>query len=253
MTAPIAIPPVCATCAKLAMVTVGDRMFCTDCAREELYSRRCAIPSDINQHLPLLRWLAERCEHVTEMGTREAVSTVAFLAAQPEDLVCWDLSPSSVLGEPVRSLARLAGSTRFQPRVGNTLKITTEPTDLLFIDTLHTGKQLWDELVRHADPRAEPTSVRKYLVFHDTFVYGLIGEDGKPGLRTAIRQYQKYHAFPLWAVMTLQEPVGDLPAGTLCDIERNNGLIVLRHVCADGHSPELLRGQCTWCGRKVAT
>ena len=38
-------------------------------------------PSDINEHIEILRTLADSVEHVTEMGTRTGVSTRAFLAS----------------------------------------------------------------------------------------------------------------------------------------------------------------------------
>ena len=38
-------------------------------------------PSDINEHIEVLKNLADSVKHVTEMGTRTGVSTRAFLAA----------------------------------------------------------------------------------------------------------------------------------------------------------------------------
>ncbi len=180
------------------------------------YEALCAHPSDINEHLPLLRKLAEDCEHVTEFGMRGGVSTAAFLVAQPKTLVSWDVNPAAIVSQRCADLLAVAGRTSFQPRVGDTLTIAPiEPTDLLFIDTLHTGKQLIAELKRHVDPVSRPVS--KYLVFHDTATFGMVGEDGQePGLRAAIRFYQRNWAFPLW------ELIHDLP--------NNNGLVVLRRV-----------------------
>lgn len=233
-------------CTEIASVTFdGLAHFCETCGRERMFDVAVATPSDINEHMPLLRKLAERCDHVTEFGMRWARgSTVAFLAAQPETLISWDLDPTYITAPRVASLLQLKGDTRFEPRTGDTLKISPiEPTDMLFIDTLHTGEQLLRELERHVDPKN--ASVRKYLAFHDTATFGLAGElPGTAGLRTAIRQFQKFFAFPLWKLMNLD--------GKLLDLDNNNGLIVLEHVCADGHSPDLLRGEiCRWCGKKV--
>lgn len=186
---------------------------------ERRFKEACETPSDINEHLPLLRQLASECEHVTEMGMREAnASTVAFLAAQPLTFVSWDINPFAVVSQQVVDLLvdNMSGRTRFQPRVGDTLEIKIEQTDLLFIDTLHTASQLWRELVRHADPKRD--TVRKYLVLHDTAETGFGWKDevgGGPGLRPAIRQFQKHHAFPLWRLIE--------------DRQNNNGLAVLRH------------------------
>lgn len=172
-------------------------------------------PSDINEHMEVLRRLAADCEHVTEFGMRGGVSTLALLAGQPETLISWDIDPRAVVSQRCADLLAHSGRTTFQPRVGDTLKITIEPTDMLFIDTLHTARQLKLELERHADP--VENKVRKYLAFHDTATFGMKGEDGsEPGLRAAIRYFQRCHAFPLWELIE--------------DRYNNNGLVVLRHV-----------------------
>jgi hypothetical protein len=203
---------------------------------EQMYRTACATPSDINEHLPILRELASKCRHVTEFGLRWATgSTIAFLAAQPETFVSWDLEPTAVVSQQVLNLIRARGRTSFQPRCGDTLKIAPiEPTDLLFIDTLHTGKHLYAELKRHVEPRRSPLSVRKYLVFHDTQTFRYVGEDGQPGgLVDAIREFQLHHAWPHWEL--------------LHDFKNNNGLAVLAHICVDGHSKKRVNGHCVSC------
>ena len=182
---------------------------------EEEFTIQKTEATDICEHMDLLRELASQCEHVTEMGVRNANgSTIAFLAAQPEVLISWDINPLTVTNRRVESLIYNTGRTSFQPRVGDTLKVVTEPTDMLFIDTKHTCAQLVGELRRHADP--VENKVRKYLVFHDTNTYGSVGDDGtSPGLRAAIRWFQREHAFPLWQLIE--------------DRQNNNGLVVLKH------------------------
>lgn len=204
---------------------------------EALYGDACRTPSDINEHLPLLRMLASRCDHVTEFGTRWANgSTIAFLSAQPKQFVAWDLNPQFVVSQKILNLIGMAGRTRFQPRTGSTLEINIEPTDLLFIDTLHTYQQLKAELWRHGDPRHFHGKcdclVKKYIVLHDTCTFGRIGEDGKePGLVQAIREFHLQHTFPIWGVMALDQdlPGTDLVKGQPLQLENNNGLIVLEH------------------------
>lgn len=186
---------------------------------EEAYKLACDTPSDINEHLPRLRELASSCEHVTEFGMRGGVSTLAFLAAQPQTLISWDINPFAIVSQRSADLLSLAhgGRTTFQPRVGNTLEVTIEPTDLLFIDTWHVARQLKAELERHVDPMVRPFTVRKYLAFHDTATFGMVGEDGtEPGLRAAIRWFQRCHSFPQWELIE--------------DRQNNNGLVVLRRV-----------------------
>jgi hypothetical protein len=179
-------------------------------ALEQRFQAACAAQSDIAAHLPLLRTLAEACEHVTELGLRWANgSTLAFLAAQPSTFISWDLSPRAVISQMVAYLIAESEDSRtsFQPRVGSSLDVTIELTDLLFIDTYHVHRQLAAELTKHGE------RARRYLVFHDTATFGRVGEDGtEPGLRAAIRDFQMNH-FPLWRVHT--------------DTDVCNGLIVL--------------------------
>lgn len=184
--------------------------------REMMFLEACTGPSDIHEHLPLLKQLASACDHVTEMGMRWGTgSTVAFLAAQPKTLVSWDFDLKAIVSQRVADLNSVRGKTDFQPRVGDTRLITTEPTDLLFIDTWHTAKQLQAELERHVSPLED--RVRKYLVFHDTVTFGDKGEDDSvPGLRAVIRWFQREQAFPLWQLVE--------------DRKNNNGLVVLSRV-----------------------
>jgi hypothetical protein len=184
---------------------------------EAHYEDLCTHPSDIHEHLPLLRELARRSEHVTEIGMRSGISTTALLAGQPKTLVSWDLNPRAIVSQRTLDLLTLAGETRFQPRVGDSLEIEIEATDFLFIDSLHTGQQLKAELARHGN------KVRKWIAFHDTETFGLRGEDGiEPGLRAAIKGFQQ-DRFPLWSVKH--------------DWQNNNGLVVLEHVRADPARP----------------
>jgi hypothetical protein len=155
---------------------------------ERLYERAASEPSDINEHCPTLRRLAAQASHVTEFGMRRGVSTLAFLAAQPARLITYDL----IRLAEVDSLQRLAGGTAFEFRLGDTLSIDIELTDLLFIDTRHTAAQLSAELARHA------SKVRRWIALHDTQVYGEVGEDGGAGLLSALRNFLASH--PEWRI-----------------------------------------------------
>lgn len=176
----------------------------------EHYEKLCATPSDINEHLPLLKALAERCEHVTEFGVRSAKSTAALLMAKPKTLISWDIDPLAIVSQTIADLWFASrGVTDFQPRVGDSTKVEIEETDLLFIDSLHTGKQLQTELRKHG------MKARKFIVLHDTETFGEIGEDGKgPGLVPVIRRWRCTEVFPAW------RPV--------LRLVNNNGLSVLQ-------------------------
>jgi hypothetical protein len=170
---------------------------------EEQYLAAQQQPSDINEHLRTLFAYASSCRHVTEMGTRTGVSTLALLAAQPETLVCYDIAHN---GQTVSNLSRLAGKTDLSFRHADVLTIEIEPTDFLFIDTLHTFGQLEQELALHAD------KVSSFIGFHDTVTFGEMGEDrNRPGLRKAIENFLIAH--PEWKVVH--------------DAQNNNGFMVI--------------------------
>ena len=170
------------------------------------YERYCVRPSDINQHLPILKQYAQKCETLTEMGVRRVVSTWALLAANPKSLLSIDINPCPV--EEVTMAAKAAGIP-FEFKVGDTLKLKIKKTDFLFIDTLHTYDQLIAELELHAP------KVSEYIVLHDTKTFGTNGQRTGPkgkrvrhkGLNFAVHEYLDAH--PEWQI----EKVFDVGSG----------------------------------------
>ena len=51
---------------------------------EKIYQYKCSSPSDINEHLPTLLRYSQMCDHVTEFGVREPVSTYALMYGKPK-------------------------------------------------------------------------------------------------------------------------------------------------------------------------
>lgn len=130
---------------------------------KSLYAER----SDIKEHLPILASLALECDSVTEMGSRFGDSTRAFLTT-PAKFTAYDLE----LVDSVNQLflkAKEAGKDAAYIKA-DTRDLEIEETDMLFIDTWHSGDQLRQELKLHGN------KARKYLVFHDTQTYGLMDE-----------------------------------------------------------------------------
>jgi hypothetical protein len=149
------------------------------------YENACKTPSDINEHLPILKQLASECNHVTEMGTRTGVSTRAFLHS---DVIvrAYDL----FLDQEMILLFKVAAKEGkdVQYIEANVLEVEIEETDMLFIDTWHCYDQLIQELNLHAP------KVKKYLAFHDTQTYAatseeFLGRKGSNGLLPAIIHY----------------------------------------------------------------
>ena len=146
------------------------------------YKRATQTPSDINENVHILYDLAKECKTVVEMGVRTGVSTRAFLNTDVQ-LLSFDI----FIDEHVKRLFDLAKQQGKNVNYikENVLNIEIDETDLLFIDTLHTYNQLKQELTLHGN------KAQKYIAFHDTYTFGLRGEDNvdKKGLMTAIIEF----------------------------------------------------------------
>jgi hypothetical protein len=184
---------------------------------KEKYNLACGTPSDIYQHLPILRAYASRCEHITEMGVRTVVSTWAFLDARPKKLVGYDISMHPNVDEALDFASK--ENIRYEFYENDVLKVKIEPTDFLFIDTFHTASQLEKELKLHAK------KAKKYIGFHDTHTYWETGEqpyegtggkglDCGRGLKFALEPFLKNN--PEW-VIDYQTDI-------------NNGLTIIKRV-----------------------
>ena len=181
---------------------------------EQLYEKAKNEPSDFNEHVEVLRKLASECSHVTEFGTRHGVSTVALVAAQPDVVVTVDLACA---GCHIGFLKAVEGETDLRLVQADSLSVDIEPTDLLFVDTLHTADQLFAELTKHA-PQA-----RKYIALHDTEApWGYFDEHIPPGkengggIRAGLARWQATEEGGKWAVLE--------------DRKNNHGFLVMSRV-----------------------
>jgi hypothetical protein len=140
--------------------------------------------SDINEHLPLLSFLAQQCDHVTEFGVRTGESTLAFLhglrGKHDARLRSYDINDDYGVFKAYAPLTK----TNWVFATASTLTIPKiEPTDLLFIDTLHNFTQVSQELALHGD------QAKRWIAFHDTQTFGTVGDDGDEGIFKAISQF----------------------------------------------------------------
>lgn len=177
------------------------------------YKLLCKAPSDINQHMPLLKEIAMQCEHITEFGVRNVVSTYAFLEGTPKTLVCYDIKASPQI-TPALKLAEQMG-VKLHYKVIDVLKADIAETDFLFEDTLHTYEQVKKVLELHA------AKVRKFIGFHDVTIFGLKDETGgehtKQGILPAIFEFLQDH--PEWSIYRY------MWGG---DPKFNNGILILK-------------------------
>ncbi len=202
-------PPARAGCGSCAAAAAPDSI-------DKWYEKAAKTPGDFNEHVPTLRELASRCDHVTEFGGRRGVSSVAILAAQPKRFVTYDLNREG----DVESLLKLKGKCDYDFRIGDfggasASQSEIEETDLLFIDSKHTGEHLLAELMTAA------TNVRRWIALHDTVAYGDRGEDGSQGLLAGVRTFLKEHRE--WTVVRHDR--------------NNNGLMVLSRDDAEKVQP----------------
>ena len=186
---------------------------------ENKYQEHCNRYSDIHEHLPTLYKYATECDHVTEMGVREVVSTWAFLHAKPSRLVSYDLFTSSNISLAEQAAKEIEVDFTFIQ--ANVLDVVIEETDLLFIDTWHKYRQLSQELPMHCN------AVRKYIILHDTTKYATEDEGawsrysdertegkGKAGLWPAVEEFLETN--PEWIIAER--------------FTNNNGLTILERV-----------------------
>jgi len=193
-------------------------------------------PSDINEHIPTLIKYGSECETITEMGVRWITSTWAFLGCAPKQLTSYDMRDPSTWdvggnGENQNIIKRGYNNLKevydvaeefnlnFKFIQANVLEVDIEPTDLLFLDTWHSYKQLKAELAIHA------SKVNKYIIFHDTTTYATtdetnyeeLGEEWKAegiGIWKAIEEFLK--ANPQWVLVER--------------FTNNNGLTIIKKI-----------------------
>lgn len=174
---------------------------------EQKFTELSQIPSDINEHLIVLRYYADHCSHVTELGVRRGVSTWAFLSSMAKRLVSVDVNHPDDFGGSLQEMREASAEAmiNFTFILADDLSIELEETDLLFIDALHTYGHLTKELALHA------CKSRKYIIFHDIVQYGVVGVDGGEGIGRAISEFLNQN--PAWKVKETYE--------------NNNGLLIL--------------------------
>jgi glycosyltransferase involved in cell wall biosynthesis len=149
---------------------------------EDAFQASATTSPDFSQHVPTLRDLARLCESAVEL-THHGHGTVGLLAGLADrEGTSLTTIHEAPCGETDR-LVDVAGKCSFKKEVGKWTGRSIPKCDLLFIDTRHNAGQLSQELMEHAP------NVRKFIVLHDTNIYGEKGDNGGPGLMHAIRGY----------------------------------------------------------------
>lgn len=161
---------------------------------EKMYETRCTEPnSDMGEHMATLRRYGEQCDHITELGVFFGKSIWAWLAARPQrGIFACDIRRDENI-DMIEAAAKKAGIP-FTFAEADSKTIEIGPTDLLFIDSLHTYKQLSAELALHAG------KARKWIILHDTVTFDewcrYYGADGRKeeGIGRAWREFLAGHS-----------------------------------------------------------
>ncbi len=156
--------------------------------------------SGINAHLPTLRSMAESIPNcrILELGIGGGdQSTVAWLAAKPQFLMCVDVNEPDTLAYLKTLAARCGVCFRFEQCDTRSVGVSLlSMFDILFIDTLHDAATVKIELERFA-PLAQ-----RYIAFHDTVSFGWNGQSQEPGvggILLPIADFLIHH--PEWSVI----------------------------------------------------
>lgn len=155
-------------------------------SRNDLFNSLLHKPSSINDHGKYLRWLAKKCQHVTEVS-QNPESAVFLFAGDPVDLVSYVPKP-----DPIFDVNRKLFVEEnyhdvpithhlFMGDIDSPCKI--QPTDMLFINAEPTYERVAAELSMNA------SRVQYHILVAGTHKYGATGVDGGLGLKQAIEEF----------------------------------------------------------------
>jgi len=168
--------------------------------------------SDINEHLITIMEHARECKHITEFWVRTWLSSIALLAWVDEssEVISFDIVKHPEIDQIGQRVKEDKKKRTFIKH--DTRDIVIDPTDMLFIDTLHNYMQLKTELHNNH------SRVRKYIAMHDTTTFWVHGETpGTWWLRYAVEEFLLNH--PEWEIkykftnnnwLTILERVSDV-------------------------------------------
>lgn len=174
-------------------------------------SKKTVSESDIGEHLAELAQLSSQCESVCELGTRSMVSTVGILYGLSKNnntKIYYGFDLDMPPGNRLKEIKHFADSNKidFHFTQGDDRYLEVPQVDMIFIDTLHTYKQLSYELEKFQ------TKANKFIALHDTsepwgdqdepvyfqdtFVYPKWIDSSKKGLWAAVQDFLDRH--PEW-------------------------------------------------------
>lgn len=155
---------------------------------QEIHDWAKQQPRDLDKHLDKIRELAAGAAHVTEIAKRRE-STVALAGAKPKHLVSYNSESDPLLDR----LAKLCPVYVRNPADPNGLP-DIDPTDVLWIDDVHTADRLAAQLAKYAP------LVKRRILIRGTGAFGERAEgSNQPGLLVALRRFLRDN--PEWSVI----------------------------------------------------
>ncbi len=191
------------------------------------YLNQCRTRSDINEHLPTLYEYTKKSNTVVECGVRNIVSSYAFAAGlvgnQSNKYYMVDPYKSNQIDGFLEKCKSEGVNAEFIH--GSDIECPLVETDLLFIDTWHVYGHLKRELAYWH------SSVKKYIIMHDTTVDEWAGETIRNGWN-AVEQ-SKTTGIPIQEILkglwpAIEEFLKEHPEWSIEKrYTNNNGLTIL--------------------------
>jgi len=146
------------------------------------YAELCRIQAEAHGedyllvHEEIRRCLSDGCESYTELGVNQGATLAAAVLHGAKTVMGYDISLVNYWpAAPLFSKYVGHSGTELGVFAANSLEISLDPVDVLYIDTVHNFKQLSAELNLHSN------KVNRYIICHDT--------NSSMGLRQAIKQF----------------------------------------------------------------
>lgn len=162
------------------------------------YETACDTPSDINQHLPILKSYATLCNKVTEIGLGSTGNSVMAFIAGCKDVTSYDIEYHDQAINDAKAYSESLGHS-WEFIMADSTQIEIEETDFLFIDGEHSYYSVEQELGLHHN------RVRMFIGFHDVVSYASrnqsaiqTGHQFTEGIVPAIFEFLSKH--PEWQV-----------------------------------------------------
>ena len=147
------------------------------------YAELCQLHADAHGEDYILvheeiRRCMDECESYTELGVNQGATLAAAMLCGAKQVTGYDIDLTNY--RPAKRLFSdyaTRNGVKLTVIEGNSLNVTLEPMDVLYIDSKHTREHLAQELKLHGN------LARKYIICHDTH--------SKPSLFQAIHSFRR--------------------------------------------------------------